>query len=311
MKKLIFLLSFLSLAACQDGGFSNSQSVTPPHEKSTAGNSIIGGQDAQAGSDISKLVFSFKSLVKPLENQVGAQDIPVINCTASALTRRLVLTAAHCINGDNPSYVEFTQGKITTTIPVIKTVIIDDYKTDKYADLALAVLKDSLPEDTLTVSIPNPDMKIDLQKLDLISAGFGKDVDSTTVQDETVPTKAGEDGLGVLRVVLLKISGYEFEDSKFLVDQTNGKGFCQGDSGGPGMFEYDQKYYIMGVATKTEFPEQQQSKETTGVCSFRGAYVNLLKFKKWIEGTAKDLTDEIQLLEAATANKDPLTDLNH
>jgi hypothetical protein len=246
----------------------------------------------QAGSEISKMVFSFKSLLKPLESQTGSDKTPVFHCTASALTRRVVLTAAHCINGDNPSYIEIMQGATATTIPVVKTVIIDEYKTDPFADLALAVLKEDLPEGTITVSIPNPEMQIDLKKLDLIAAGYGKDTDSTKDQIE--------DGLGTLRVVLLNISKYDFDDSKFLVDQTNHKGFCKGDSGGPGLFQHDGQYFIMGVASKNEYPEKGAA-PTTGMCSFRGAYVNLLKFKKWIEGTTTELMAEVETLEAPTA----------
>jgi hypothetical protein len=292
MRKLMILLSFLTLAACQDGGFHNPPPAAAPKVNSNAGDTIIGGEEAQTGSEISKMVFSFKSLLKPLDSQTGADKAPVFQCTASALTRRVVLTAAHCINGDNPSYLEIMQGSTVTTIPVVKTVIIDEYKTDPFADLALAVLKDELPEGTITVSIPSPEMQIDLKKLDLIAAGYGKDTDSTGEQIR--------DGLGILRVVLLNISKYEFEDSKFLVDQTNSKGFCEGDSGGPGLFQHEGRYYIMGVASKNEFPEKA-AEATTGLCSFRGAYVNLLKFKKWIEDTTKDLTAEIQTLEAPVA----------
>lgn len=302
MRKFLFLLSFLSLAACQDGGFNAPSAATPPASGSKANSNIdgtiIGGEEAQAGSEISKLVFSFKSLVEPLDTQTGSHKVAVTQCTASALTRRVVLTAAHCLNGENPSYIEIMQGATATTIPVVKTVIIEDYKTDKFADVALAVLKDELPEGTMTVSIPNPDMQIDLKKLDLISAGYGKDTETT---GEEV-----KDGLGVLRVVLLKISGYEFQDSRFLVDQSKGKGFCQGDSGGPGMFQHEGKYYVMGVASKTVFPEEQSE---TSVCSFRGAYVNLLKFKTWIEDTTKELTSEIQAIEAPVATTGTASDL--
>lgn len=300
MRKFLFLLSLLSLAACQEGGFHNNQSVANPNVKTQVDDTIIGGHEAKSGSEISKLVFSFKSLVEPLDSKTGSHKVAVTQCSASALTRRVILTAAHCINGENPSYVEIMQGAITTTIPVVKTVIIDDYKTDSFADLALAVLKDELPADTMTVQIPNPNMEIDLKKLDLISAGYGKDTETT---GEEV-----KDGLGVLRVVLLKISGYEFSDSKFLVDQSQGKGFCQGDSGGPGMFQVDGKYYVMGVASKTVFPEQQKESGETPVCSFRGAYVNLVKFKTWIEGTTKELMAEIEAIEAPVASTASNTD---
>jgi secreted trypsin-like serine protease len=299
MRKSLVLFSFLALAACAEGGFQSPNSTATPAKqaKSTPSDTIIGGEPVQAGSDVARMVLSFKSLLQPLDNQTGNQKVAVTQCTASALTRRIVLTAAHCLNGDNASYIEIMEGATATTIPVVKTVVIDDFKTDAYADIALAVLKEDLPENTITVSIPNPDMKIDLQKLDIISAGYGKDTDT--------PGTDLKDGLGVLRVVLLKISAYEFKDSKFLVDQSGGKGFCQGDSGGPGLFQFENKYYVMGVASKAVFQEQN-SEATTAVCSFRGAYVNLLKFKPWIESTAKTLTAEIEATQTTTATAEPL-----
>ncbi|UYL08730.1 trypsin-like serine protease [Bdellovibrio sp. SKB1291214] len=298
MRKSLVLLSLLALAACAEGGFQSPQPIATTAKKSasTTSDTIIGGEVVQPGSDVSKMVLSFKSLLHPLDNQTGHQKVAITQCTASALTRRIVLTAAHCLNGENPSYVEIMEGTTVTTIPVVKTTVIDEFKTDAYADIALAVLKEDLPASTITVSIPNPDMQIDLQKLDLISAGYGKDTDA--------PGADLKDGLGVLRVVLLKISGYEFSDSKFLVDQSNGKGFCQGDSGGPGLFKHQDKYYVMGVASKTVFPEEHKSSEATiATCSFRGAYVNLLKFKTWIEKTTATLTAEIEASTSTTATE--------
>ncbi|WP_413558774.1 S1 family peptidase [Bdellovibrio sp. HCB209] len=291
MRKYLILASFLFLAACQDGAFPVDAALGTAKAKNPD-NTIIGGDVVDSGSDISKLAISFKSLLQPLDNQTGTQKVAITQCTASALTRRIVLTAAHCINGDNLSYVEVMDGGTMTTIPVVKTIINEDFKNDQYADLAIAVLRDDLPEKIMTVSIPNPDMKVDLQKIDIISAGYGRTNDA--------PTADPTEGLGILRVVLLKISAYDFNDSKFLVDQSNGKGFCQGDSGGPGMFQYEGKYYIMGVASKTVVPENSQ----TTTCSFRGAYVNLLKFKNWIETTTTYLTRD---MISAAANETEVT----
>lgn len=293
MRKSLVLLSFLALAACAEGGFQSPNSSSTPAQKakSTPSDTIIGGEAVQPGSDVARMVLSFKSLLQPLDTQTKSQKVAITQCTASALTRRIVLTAAHCLNGENPSYIEIMEGATATTIPVVKTVVIDDFKTDAYADIALAVLKEDLPENTITVSIPNPDMKIDLQTLDIISAGYGKDTDTAGTDLK--------DGLGVLRVVLLKISAYEFKESKFLVDQSAGKGFCQGDSGGPGLFQHDGKFYVMGVASKTVFPDES-SQQSTAACSFRGAYVNLLKFKTWIESTQKSLTAEIEAVQTAS-----------
>ncbi|WP_413575977.1 trypsin-like serine protease [Bdellovibrio sp. HCB290] len=296
MKKLTFLFAFLFLTACQDGGFDAAGTYVPATSKSdanktsknTSNTSIIGGEDVKPGSDISRTVLSFKSLKKPLDSQVGSQDVVVTQCTAAALTRRVVLTAAHCLNADNQSYIELNSGVTVATIPVVKSVTIDEYQTDPTADLALVLLGEDLPENTITVSIPNPDMKVDLETLDLIAAGYGKNKDAIT-------NAAGSDlkeGVGVLRVVILKISAYQFSENRFLVDQSAGKGFCQGDSGGPAFFEHGSKFYVIGVASKTIAPEGQ-SEDSSGHCSFRGAYVNLIKFKPWVEATTLTLMSEI------------------
>ncbi|WP_413582668.1 trypsin-like serine protease [Bdellovibrio sp. HCB288] len=306
MKKLTLFFAFLFLAACQDGGFDAAQTGAAANKntatteaKNTSNTSIIGGIDVEPGSEISRTVISFKSLVKPLDTQVGSQNVVVTQCTAAALTRRVVLTAAHCINAENQSYIELNTGVTVTTIPVLKAVIIDEYQTDPTADLALAVLSEDLPENIITVSIPNPDMKVELATLDLIAAGYGKNTDVVAA----APGSTLKDGLGTLRVVILKISFYEFAENRFMVDQSTGRGFCQGDSGGPAFFIHNSKYYVMGVASKTIAPEGQTD-ASTGHCSFRGAYVNLLKFKKWIEATTQTLTAEL----ASPPNSEPVSE---
>ncbi|WP_413585412.1 trypsin-like serine protease [Bdellovibrio sp. HCB274] len=309
MKNIIFIFAFLFLAACQDGGFDSARTQGAANSKNSAGksgsgtnlnNTIIGGENVEPGSDISRTVLSFKSLEKPLDSQAGRQEVAIKQCTAAALTRRVVLTAAHCINADNQSYVEIHSGVTVATIPVAKSITLDEYASDPTADLALALLAEDLPENTITVSIPSPEMKVELSTLDLIAAGYGKNTD---VVADAAPGSGLKEGLGVLRVVIMKISQYEFTETRFLVDQSSGKGFCQGDSGGPAFFAHNSKFYVMGVASKTIAPEGQ-TETASGHCSFRGAYVNLLKFKPWIETTTQRLSQEIASLQpAATAEQ--------
>ncbi|MGE5086994.1 MAG: trypsin-like serine protease, partial [Bacillota bacterium] len=212
------------------------------------------------------------------EGEFYDEGVRIAQCSASALTRNLVLTAAHCVRENMPSTIEFVDADGTAmSIDVEKSTIIEDYQTDKTADLAILTLKSNLPGFVQTITLPDATSDIDLQKTGIIAAGYGYNVD-------VKPFK----GTGTLRSVNAKVEKYSIESNYFIVDQTDGTGICQGDSGGPGLVEFDGKIYAIGVAAKTMFMPVEGA-QVQHTCSFKGVYVNLLKFKPWIEKTVQAL----------------------
>jgi len=275
MKKLL-VLPFIFLAACQGSNDMNAATSAPAAKSNQSLKTIVGGSDVDAASPVARIVLSHRTMIDESagEGDYFDEGVRVAQCSAAALTRDLVLTAAHCVREGSTSTIEFVDADGTAmSIEVKNATVIEDYQTDKTADLAILTLKSSLPGFVQTITLPDATSDIDLQKTGIIAAGYGYNVD-------VKPYK----GTGTLRSVKAKVEQYSIDSNYFIVDQTDGTGICQGDSGGPGLVEFDGKMYAIGVAAKTMFMPVD-SGETQRTCNFKGVYVNLLKFKPWIEKT--------------------------
>ncbi|MBO9665260.1 MAG: trypsin-like serine protease [Bdellovibrio sp.] len=273
MRKLILLLTFLGLAACQGN---------TDYGGNISGKTIVGGEEADATNPLSRLILSHRTILTDNGGEdAEGTEVRYLQCSASALTKTLILTAAHCVKPDTSSTIDFkdADGRWVST-PVVKATIIDEYQTNNDADLAILTLSQPLPDFIQMVTLPEPTLPIDLKKTKLMAAGWGRNVDV-----------APYGGAGTLRFVGVSITNYAIEESTFIVDQTDGKGMCQGDSGGPGLIEFQGKNYVLGVAKKTMFVQTEDDSETHK-CNYKGTYVNVLKYKKWIVDTVNALSQE-------------------
>ena len=149
-------------------------------------------------------------------------------CTGTALTRELVLTAAHCVARKEHYVVKLYQ--TGGLIPVRAVAVHSRFDFASYAmnrataDVALIKLAAPLPDVILPATLA-PTRRVHVGE-ELTIAGFGTTADRSTA------------GLGVPRVARLSVTGQPGSLQIRLVDPTTrnrqaGLGACTGDSGGP------------------------------------------------------------------------------
>lgn len=276
MRKLIVFA--LMLSACQ-GSFTTEEL----HSNLNNADSIVGGTVVSPLDPLNQKAFSLRVLSNPKTVQEGDATTTlysVSQCTASALSPRLILTAAHCVSSKATVHrieLPTADGK-KAIYNVAKAIAHPDYAKNGLSDLALMLLEVSLPETIEVLSLPSKDMVLNLKTIQ--AAGFGR-MDGR----KTVPG-----GIGILRVVNLDVINYSPQAPVFFVDQTAGKGICQGDSGGPAMVNINGKTHVVGVVSKTRYTPSPDGNHD--YCNFRGQYVNVSVFLDWIHTTAAQLSQQ-------------------
>ncbi len=215
-------------------------------------------------------------------------------CTASVLTKKYILTAAHCLQGTDAKdlAVNFSIKSIdndkqqdpATRINDVEKVFtlrkVKDYRIHPgyqgsgIHDLAVISLEGGMPKTAKPVKLL-PDSLVDLsnnkirlegQKIQVTLMGFG-----LIAEDPRTDTD-------VLRVTSVPA---RFENSLVITDQTGGSGGCSGDSGGPAFMEYKGKTYQVGV---THGPH-----EGSMTCHEEGEWVNPALDKAFLKQAMKEL----------------------
>ena len=173
-------------------------------------------------------------------------------CTGSLLAADILVTAAHCVTGEDGKLVTPKQltlvfaGNIRDTSRILaKATGVKRHSGynpnaggNDQNDIAVIGFGGGLPKGykvaTLLPSatpIPNGSPAV------LI--GFGVDT-----------MKAGGSGAGILRKVTVSVADGRFARTEVLLDQRNGKGACHGDSGGPAFAQIDGKLQLWGVTNR-------------------------------------------------------------
>lgn len=170
-------------------------------------------------------------------------------CTASAISPRVLITAAHCIKG---SVMQSWVGLYSSlscesgfdsrhnTVNVKEFAVHPDYNkakgTIEYSsnDIALVFLEEALPISYPIYRIANSDLLSG--KNSLYFWGYGD-----------IKYKSG--GAGILRKTQVARKDFEIlkDHKKIRINQSHGHGICQGDSGGPGMVKLNGELQILGV----------------------------------------------------------------
>lgn len=275
MKKLFS--AFLFLTACHGVQPSQvAQELDLPEQTS-----VVGGQVVPAQHRLQQQALSFKAFHSKFQVDTGEAietRWKTTTCTASALTPRILITAAHCYREDADFHrVEFPiDGKIAP-YKALKVIPHPDYPKDSTADLAIVLLEFALPESVHLVTLPSTSP---LSMKSILAAGYGR--------NDGRRNQPG--GSGTLRAVILDIEKYEPTESTFTVEQRHGKGICQGDSGGPGLVSIKGKDTVVGVVSKTLHLVSEA--EDVDVCGYKGVYVNVQHFLDWIDPTVRDLKYE-------------------
>jgi hypothetical protein len=199
-------------------------------------------------------------------------------CTGTALTRELVLTAAHCVA--RKERYEVKPYQTGGPIPVRSIAVHPRFDLESYAasrataDVALVKLAAPLPDVIVPAALAAPRRVKVGERLTI--AGFG------TVADHSA------DGLGIPRMARLTVTGQPGSLQIRLVDpktrdQNPGLGACTGDSGAPAYDgEGPQKSgQVIAVVSWTTAANDEEG------CGGLTGLTPLLLYRAWIVDTAR------------------------
>ena len=197
-------------------------------------------------------------------------------CTGTALTRELVLTAAHCVT--RPLAYDIKVFQTGKAIPVRSVALHPRFNVESYAasrataDVALVRLASPLPDAVMPAMLAAARRVAVGETLTI--AGFG-----------TVAAASAR-GLGQPRMATLSVTGMPGTLQIRLFDLATrdtraGLGACTGDSGGPA-FE-PATGAVIGVVSWTTAPHDEEG------CGGLTGVTPLILYRGWIVDTARKL----------------------
>jgi hypothetical protein len=207
-------------------------------------------------------------------------------CTATAIARDLLLTAAHCVQPGADYKLVDSQAEAD---PVLKDVarIERDPQFDMKrlfahvatADVALVKLAEPLPERIPAVRIAGDTDTVAVGDT-LVVAGYG-----VTVRGD------GRTG-GTVRVARLAVTGQPGTLQIRLFDpstkgQSPGLGACAGDSGAPAFRENNGSLTVIGIVSWSTGPN------LSGGCGGLTGITPLVRYRAWIIDTARTLGSQL------------------
>lgn len=241
-------------------------------EKGCFRDGIVGGEKVTAANPRKNHV-----VLLWMTESSGRQSI----CTGVLITKRIVLTAAHC--ADAASLKAFFSPSVYCSEGMNKNLIYDvekvllhpqwikDIQTQKVgaleqanSDLALVKLSTNAPFPYSPIGLGTPQEIT--KSSEILQIGYGR----THTQDSQLPE---------LREIFKKSADINHLDySHYLVvNQSNGGG-CPGDSGGPLMIKINNTYKVAGIASFLINYQDEKSACETGEL----AYDSVSEYATWI-----------------------------
>jgi secreted trypsin-like serine protease len=220
----------------------------------------------------------------PASGEIARSPVLIVgsrgnSCTATAVARDLVLTAAHCVPG-NAEYkrVEFDAARKPVLKDVSRIVRHPQFDLNAMlahratADVALVKLAEPLPEGTVPAALASRVPRTVGESF--IVAGFGV----------TVPGD-GKSG-GTLRAATLVATGRPGSLQLRLVDPATrneraGLGACTADSGAPAFELVDGRPTVIGVVSWTTGPNNSDG------CGGLTGVTPLANYRAWIVEQAR------------------------
>jgi secreted trypsin-like serine protease len=230
-------------------------------------------------------------------------------CTGTLIDRKLILTAAHCIQADDfsqiigvasvfvPDFSLITEENMEANVVYADLFFQhEDFQKDLdfenpqdktiWNDIALIRLEKEAPEDFKTAQIINSSSK-KLKKAKLTSlllSGFG--ISTPIVRKEVKNSISGEIKVlevpekistsGVLRQVDgIAVTSVTADQKEILLNQRSKKGACHGDSGGPAFITTaDNQLIQVGLTSR--------GTNRLGNCNEDAIYTGLAGYSEWI-----------------------------
>ncbi|MGZ3773271.1 MAG: S1 family peptidase [Pseudobdellovibrionaceae bacterium] len=211
---------------------------------------INGGEKVQAGDPVAKSTVMIET-----ENQY---------CSATIISNKTLLTAAHCVGQNEPWVLIHFAGldgiETRKASHSLRHEAYQDLQDTTRNDMALVFFDGGLPQNFTAASILDPAKELQIGE-ELQVAGYGQ---------------GGP--LGTLAKLNLKV--VDFLDQKRLIklDQTTERGICHGDSGGPAFKLINNQMYVVGVASYTNEMD----------CSGYSVYTRASNYIQWIQGKEKE-----------------------
>merc|ERR1712212_767202 len=214
-------------------------------------------------------------------------------CGGSVISKRFVLTAAHCTNENTmtiiPGADNFLSGK---SVNVKKATNHHSYDKDTLAnDIAVLELEEDLQFDEAISPVCLPDGHRDYAGMAAVSTGYGLTTD--------FKNEDGSDNLSAsISYDLLKIDqvvadasecsrrwGGSFNEVQNICAASNpGKTICSGDSGGPIQVQVGDNYHIIGVSSYVD---------QMGCTKREGVYAKVAEYNSWILDIVKAGKDKV------------------
>jgi Trypsin len=242
---------------------------------------------ALVGAAVSAPVAAMVGGAQPAADGAGRSVVMILGsygtlCTATAIARDLLLTAAHCVQpGADYKLADMAPGRP----PRLKTIsrIERDPQFDlkrlfhhlATADVALAKLAQPLPAGVLPVPLDDAVRPVSAGEV-LVVAGYG------------VAIRGDDRTTGTVRAASLVVTGHPNTLQIRLFDprtknQRPGLGACAGDSGAPAFRQSGGKLAIVGVVSWSTGPK------LTAGCGGLTGVTPLVRYRPWIEQAARAL----------------------
>lgn len=274
-KSLLLSSLLILLAGCSKG----TDSKNPGDSELIAGN-IVGGSIATAAFQKENGVVA---LVIRSEDGDGI-------CTGTLISKRIVLTAAHCLDGSDSAItsiaVVFTPDVSKATAETVRFGIRGRVHElfastvggpGAWNDIALLKLNEDAPAGINFARLPSIVSKPVKVRTQLVEAGFGRTEATRYPASDSSGVLKQVSGIEVLKVV---------QDGKELELKESGKGSCNGDSGGPA--------YVRGSGGKLVQVGINSRGTDPNSCIGVGVFTSVAAHLTWIQTNSELLMAEVK-----------------